>query len=146
MSDSADQSPALIFGLTHHQICIWVCRALALFLLQGIALLALYSIKGLNTNPDDMPPGFGLDPIHSVVHLVWGAVATYIGFFQARWSTRFVQVFSVFYTLLAVIGTFTSLRFGMQLELEENTFHWTVGLLTLAIAYGPLLLPRRSAA
>jgi hypothetical protein len=58
------------------------------------------------------------------VHFVWGLVGSYIGFFQPRYATAFVLSFAVFYTIMAVLGTFTPYHFGMMLDERVNLFHW----------------------
>jgi hypothetical protein len=125
----------------------WVvlyCKVMTLFVLQGIIILILYSMRGFDTNPDAMPPGLRLDPMHGVIHLVTGLIGTYFAFWKPSGALSFLRVFTVFYLGLAFFGTFTPIHFGMQLELEENLFHWPLGLIAAAIAFGMSLLPRRS--
>src|SRR5678815_5065313 len=107
MSTVTDQTRPVIFGLSHADIARLACRIMVLLLVQGIILMALYAIRGFDTNPDTMPKGFGLDLLHSMVHLLWGLAGTWVGFFQPRWSIRFLQIFSIFYLGLAILGTFT---------------------------------------
>ena len=45
--------------------------------------------------------------ILAAVHFVWGLVGTFIGFYRPRYATAFVLAFAAFYTVLAVLGSFT---------------------------------------
>ena len=122
---------------------LYCCLAGVLFALQGLVVLGLYSVKGFDTPPEAMPFNFQIDPLHGLLHLVTGLIATYIGFWKTDWTIRFVQVFSLFYIGLALLGTFTVWNFGLRLGSEENNFHWTIGLITAAIGFGPLLFAAR---
>lgn len=126
----------------------WVllyCKAMTLFVLQGIVILALYGMRGFDTHPDSLPPGLRLDPLHGVIHLVTGLIGAYFAFWKPSSALAFLRVFTIFYLGLAIFGTFTPIHFGMQLEFEENSFHWTLSLIAAAIAFGMSLLPRKSA-
>ena len=113
---------------------VWAARALIYFLLQGAGLLAIYATLGFDTSPDAMPLGQKLDPVHAAVHAIWGAAATYVGFFRPRYATGFMIVFALFYIALALVGTLTQHHFGMRLGFGENLFHWLVGPLALLVA------------
>jgi hypothetical protein len=122
----------------------WVllyCRVMSLFVLQGVIILLLYSSRGFDSSPDTMPPGLRLDPLHGVIHLVTGLIGSYFGFFRPSGALTFLRTFTVFYLGLAIFGTFTPVHFGMQLELEENLFHWPLSLIAGAIAFGMSFLP-----
>lgn len=124
----------------------WVllyCRFMSIFALQGVVLLTLYALRGFETNPDLMPPGLRLDPTHSVIHLVTGLLGMYFGFLRPSGALLFLRIFTVFYLLLAVFGTFTDIHFGMQLEFEENTLHWPLAVLAGLIAFTPLFSTHR---
>ena len=120
------------------------CKVMSLFVLQGIIILAIYSMRGFDADPDSMPPLMRLDPMHGVIHLVTGLIGTYFAFWRPSGALSFLRVFTIFYVGLAFFGTFTNMHFGMQLELEENLFHWPLSLLAAAIAFGMNLLPKRS--
>jgi hypothetical protein len=105
-------------------LVVWASRLAVYFLAQGGILLLSYAYYGFKTDPHSFPLGFRLDPIHAAVHFVWGLVGTYIGFFQPRYATAFVLAFAVFYTVMAVLGTFTPFHFGMMLDYRVNLFHW----------------------
>jgi len=125
----------------------WVllyCRAMALFVLQGIIILALYAVRGFDTDPDTLPPNLRLDPMHGVIHLVTGLIGVYFGFLRPGGALRFLQIFTVFYLLLAIFGTFTDIHFGLQLELEENLFHWPLSIAAGWIAFAPRSIWSRS--
>jgi hypothetical protein len=54
----------------------------------------------------------------------------------------FVLAFAAFYTLLAVLGTFTPYHLGMMLNDRVNLFHWLVVLPAWAIGLYALLRKR----
>jgi Domain of unknown function (DUF4383) len=122
------------------------CKVMTLFVLQGIVILTLYSLRGFNTDPDTLPPGLRLDPLHGVIHLVTGLIGTYFAFWKPSGALSFLRTFTIFYLGLAILGTFTSIHLGMQLEFEENSFHWTLSLIAVAIAFGMSFLPRKAEA
>lgn len=125
----------------------WVllyCKIMTLFTLQGIIILAIYAMQGFATDPDTLPPGLRLDPMHGVIHLVTGLIGTYFAFWNPSKALVFLRVFTVFYTGLAILGTFTGVHFGMQLEIEENSFHWTLSLIAAVISFGMSLFPQKS--
>jgi hypothetical protein len=105
-------------------LVVWAARLSLYFLLQGGVLLLAYAYYGFGTNPDRFALGFRLDPIHAAVHFVWGLVGSFIGFFAPRLATAFVLAFGAFYTVLAVLGTFTPFHLGMRLDPNVNLFHW----------------------
>ena len=123
---------------------LFYCRIMALFVFQGIVILGIYSIRGFDTSPDALPPGLRLDPMHGVIHLVTGLIGSYFAFWKPSGALTFLRIFAVFYTGLAVLGTFTNQHFGLQLEFEENSFHWTLSLIAIVIAFGFSLFPKRS--
>jgi hypothetical protein len=116
------------------------CSLLTFGAVQGVVVLALYALMGPQTTPDDLPLGLKLDPLHGVIHLLSGLIGGYIGFWRPSAAVRFTQIFAVFYLLLAVFGTFTSIHFGMQIAPPENVLHWTLGLIAATIGFGPLLV------
>jgi hypothetical protein len=107
-------------------IVVWAARFSVYFLFQGGLLLLAYSLFGFDTDPTTFPLGFRLDPIHAGVHFLWGMVGTAIGFFRPRYALHFVLAFAAFYTVLAILGTFTQHHFGMRLGSQVNLFHWTL--------------------
>jgi hypothetical protein len=117
------------------ELAVWVARLMTIFALQGVLLLTLYAIKGPSATSEDMPVGTQLDRIHSVVHLVWGVAGAVIGLRFPAYAQRFVQAFAVFYLILAISGTFTPIHYGMQLEVSENVFHWSVGTLAVIVGF-----------
>ncbi len=116
------------------------CWLLAFGAVQGVIVLALYAFMGPQTTPDDLPLGLKLDPLHGVIHLLSGLIAGYIGFWRPSAAVRFLQLFAIFYLLLAVFGTFTGMHFSMQLAPPENLLHWMLGLIAAIIGFGPLLV------
>jgi hypothetical protein len=115
------------------------CRALVLFIFQGIMIEILHAISGWNTPRGNFPIGFRLDPRHGILHLVTGIIATYIGFGppSEKAAVRFTQGFGIFYLLLAVFGTFTKYHFGLELGFSENAIHWILGGYSALIGFGP---------
>lgn len=122
------------------------CKVMTLFVLQGIVILLIYAVRGFNADPDTLPPGLRLDPLHGVIHLVTGLIGTYVAFWRPQSALSFLRLFTIFYTGLAILGTFTRAHLGMQLEFEENAFHWTLSLIAVAIAFGMSLVPAKAAA
>ena len=105
-------------------LVVWAARLTVYFLLQGGLLLVAYAFYGFGTNPESFPIGLQLDPIYASVHFAWGLLGTYVGFFRPSLATTFILAFAAFYTVLAVLGTFTSYHFGMHLGPSVNLFHW----------------------
>jgi hypothetical protein len=125
------------------------CGFMALFALQGAVLLLLYAARGWDTDPGSFPLGLQLDPLHAAIHLATGLAGIWFAFFRPAYALPFLRGFAVFYLGLAVLGTFTRLHFGMQLELPENSLHWGLGTMAAVIAFGPQLMraigPRQTA-
>ena len=105
-------------------IVVWAARLSLYFLVQGGIILLCYAYYGFDTDPSSFALGFRLDPLHAAVHFVWGLVGSFIGFYAPRYSTYFLLAFAVFYTILAILGTFTTYHFGMHLDSRVNMFHW----------------------
>src|SRR4026208_510990 len=106
----------LAWPRTQAEWALAYCYLTALFALQGLVLMGLYAVRGFDTPPDAMPLGLKLDPLHSVIHLVSGLIGTAIALWRPGAALRFVQIFSVFYLMLAVLGTFAPdhMHLGMQ--------------------------------
>jgi len=130
---------------TQQEWTVLYCKVMSLFILQGLIVLAIYAIRGFDTDPHTLPPGLGLDPAHGVVHLVTGLIGAYFGFRRPTGALTFLRLFSIFYLGLAFFGTFTNIHFGLQLELQENLFHWPLSLAATFIAFGMSYLPMKSA-
>lgn len=105
---------------------VWAARGSLYFLFQGGLLLLVYAYYGFGTEPDSFPLGMRLDPLHASVHFVWGLVGCYIGFVRPRLATTFILAFAAFYTVIAVLGTFTTHHLGMKLDWRVNLFHWAL--------------------
>jgi hypothetical protein len=118
-------------------LVVWAARLSLYFLAQGALILLAYAYYGFDTDPGSFSLGLRLDPLHAVVHFVWGLAGSYIGFFRPRYATAFVLAFATFYTVLAVLGTFTQHHLGMRLDDRVNFFHWSLVLPAWAIGlYG----------
>ena len=107
-------------------LVVWAARLSLYFLVQGGIILLAYAYYGFGTDPDSFALGFRLDPIHAGVHFVWGLVGSFIGFFSPRYATVYLLAFAAFYTVMAILGTFTPYHLGMQLKTGVNLFHWAL--------------------
>ena len=114
-------------------LVVWAARLSLFLLIQGLVVLGSYAYYGFDTNPAHFGPGFGLDPIHAAVNLVWGLAGSIIGFFMPRLSIAFVLASAVFFTLFAGFGTFTTTHFGMRLDTTDNLSNWAMALAAWAI-------------
>jgi hypothetical protein len=85
-----------------------------------------------------MPTLMGMDlgPVHSVVHIVTGALLAYMGFAQgaARIAPAAVLVFGVVYLALGAVGFVVRDLVVYHAELKVNVIHLAVGLLGLVAA------------
>jgi hypothetical protein len=114
-------------------LAVWAVRLTLILFIQGLIVLSSYAYYGFGTNPESFGPGFGLDPIHAAVNLVWGLAGSVIGFFMPRLSIPFLLAFAIFFTLLAGFGTFTADHFGMNLDTTDNLINWALALAGWAI-------------
>ena len=114
-------------------LVVWVARLSVYFLAQGALALLAYAYYGFDSDPDSFALGFRIDPLLAALNLVWGLAGTYIGFFRPRFAIPFVLACAVFYTVLAVAGTFTQYHLGMMLNDRVNLFHWAIVLPAWAI-------------
>jgi hypothetical protein len=114
-------------------IVVWAARVSVYFLAQGALVLLAYAYYGFDSDPESFALGFRIDPILAALNLAWGLAGTLIGFFRPRLSLGFVLAFATFYTVLAVLGSFTELHLGMMLNDRVNRFHWIVAVLAWAI-------------
>ena len=114
-------------------LVVWAARLSLFLLVQGIIVLGSYAYYGFGSDPNSFALGFRIDPILAAMNLVWGLIGTYIGFFNPRYSTVFVLACAAFYTVLAMLGTFTSQHLGMLLNDRVNLFHWAIVLPAWAI-------------
>ena len=117
----------------HWPAVVWLARLGVYFLAQGALALLAYAYYGFGIDPNSFALGFRIDPILAAINLVWGLIGTYIGFFNPRYATAFVLFCAAFYTVLAVLGTFTSQHLGMLLNDRVNLFHWLVVIPAWAI-------------
>jgi hypothetical protein len=114
-------------------LVVWAARLSLFLLIQGLIVLGSYAYYGFGTDPAHFGPGFGLDPIHAAVNLVWGLAGSVIGLFMPRLSIAFVLAFAVFFTLFAGFGTFTADHFDMRLDTTDNLSNWAMALAAWAI-------------
>ena len=114
-------------------LVVWAARLSLFLLIQGLIVLGSYAYYGFRTDPAHFGPGFGLDPIHAAVNLVWGLAGSVIGLFMPRLSISFVLAFAVFFTLFAGFGTFTADHFDMRLDTTDNLSNWAMALAAWAI-------------
>jgi hypothetical protein len=125
-------------------LVVWVARLSVYFLAQGALVLLAYAYYGFDSDPESFALGFRIDPILAGVNLAWGLAGTYIGFFRPRYAIAFVLAFAAFYTLLAVLGSFTSTHLGMMLNDRVNLFHWLIVIPAWAVGLYALRRRRRS--
>jgi hypothetical protein len=128
--DAANGEPD---ATAHWPAVVWLARLSVYFLAQGGLALLAYAYYGFATDPDTLALGFRIDPILAAINFVWGLIGTYVGFFNPRYATAFVLACAAFYTLLAVLGTFSSQHLGMLLNDRVNFFHWAMVLPAWAI-------------
>ena len=112
---------------------IWAARATALLLPQGLIVLLIYAIAGFDLPLDRLPLGFRIDPLHALMHVVWGAAGAFVGFLRPQWSTPWLFVFGIYYFAVAMLGMFTDIRFGLHFGIRDNSFHFVVGSAAVAI-------------
>jgi len=110
-------------------LLVWGVRLSAYFLALGGIVLLVYAVKGFGTDPNSFPLGFRVDLVVATIYFVLGVAGSLIGFFMPRFSLRFVPVFAAVVTALAVLGTFFTNPFGMQLSMRDSTFHWAAAAL-----------------
>lgn len=140
---SAAPRAAVWIPRTQMDWAVLYCRVMTLIGLQGLATILLYWIKGPGTTLAGMPLGLQIDFAHGWIHLIPGFIGAALGWTRHPFALRYVQAFGLFYLTLAVLGTFTDIHFGMQLELNENALHWFLGGWAAIIGFGMLRLPRR---
>lgn len=125
-------------------LVVWAARLSVYFLAQGALALLAYAYYGFGSDPDSFALGFRIDPILAALNLALGLVGTYIGFFRPRYATPFVLAFAAFYTVLAVLGSFTQYHLGMLLNDRVNMFHWAIVPVAWAIGLYALWQQRRT--
>ena len=133
--EELDRTPAL-------PLVVWAARCSAYFLALGGIMLVSYLFYGFDTDPQDFPPGFRLNPLQAGVNFIWGGVGTLIGFFRPRFATAFVLAFAAFYTLVATLGTFAGSALGMELGTPAKVFYWVVVAGAWAVGLWALLKRR----
>jgi hypothetical protein len=126
-------------------IVVWAARLSVYFLAQGALVLLAYAYYGFDSDPESFALGFRIDPILAALNLAWGLAGTLIGFFRPRLSLGFVLAFATFYTVLAVLGSFTELHLGMMFNDRVNRFHWIVAILAWAAGLFALRRKRKPA-
>lgn len=136
--EELDRTPPLPF-------VVWAARFSAYFLALGGVMLVSYAVYGFDTDPQEFPPGFRLNPLQAGVNFIWGLVGTAIGFFRPRFATAFVLAFAAFYTLVAGLGTFAGSALGMQLGASAKIFYWVVVAFAWGVGIRALLKSRRQA-
>ena len=112
-------------------------------LLEGGLLLVVEALRAGAPNLS-LPFATG-DTRHNALHVVWGVVLVVLlatSRAPAR-ATLLALAFGVFYTVLAIAGVLVDRPFGLLLGPGENGFHFTVGLLALALGAWSAARPRR---
>lgn len=105
----------------------------SLLLAQGLGSLARRSLQ--YDGPWLVNGLLNADPGHAAIHIAWGTImlGTIALGANARQVIGLALVFGAFYVGLAILGTVVYHPLGLQLNLFENAFHWTVGPLTLVL-------------
>lgn len=105
----------------------------SLLLAQGLGSLVRRALE--YTGPWLVNGLLNADPGHAAIHIAWGSVmlGTIALGANVRQMIGLTLVFGAFYVGLAVLGTVVYHPLGLQLNLFENAFHWTVGPLTLGL-------------
>jgi hypothetical protein len=105
----------------------------ALLLSQGLGSLTL---RALGLTDPSLSHGFvHADPLHAVIHVVWGSVMLIFLAEEAGNGpiVSLALIFGVFYVSLAILGVLVYHPFGLELGPFENAFHFIVGPSTLAL-------------
>ncbi len=110
---------------------------------RGYARLAAVAFAAVSiyTALFKIPGGeFADDWMHTVIHVVWGAVAAYAGWFATVWSRLFTFATVALYGALLIVGVlgeglFLDQEFRIPLDAVANIFH----LVLLALGVGFLV-------
>ena len=111
--------------------CLWVLGAG--LLLEGAALLILGAL------PTDLltmiPLVAELDPLHNVIHVVWGLIilGLLITGLTDSGAARLSLSFGVFYVAFGFLGILVHHPFGLILDIGQNAFHLIVGPAALCL-------------
>ena len=99
--------------------------------------------------------GFHLTPVHNIIHLATGALATYLGFAGSYGGAQnFCRIFGLVYGLVAVLGFVAPGLLATILGhpglsagdlMPDNAFHVFVTLSSLAAGFAPVPSSMRTA-
>jgi len=117
--------------------------AVVLMGLQGATVLVALTLMGPGASHEALPFGFRVDQRHAALHLAWGMAGAFFGFVWTSAAIPFTRALAIFYFLFAIVGSFTPYHFGLDLKLGENLFHWTVALLSAAVAFAAPLFVQK---
>lgn len=112
---------------------VWAARATGLLLPQGLLVFSIHAIAGFDLPLESLPLGLRIDPLHAVMHMIWGAAGAFVGFVRPAWSTPWLIVFGVYYVVLSFLGMLTEIHFGLYLGPRENSFHLAIGSASLIL-------------
>jgi membrane associated rhomboid family serine protease len=104
-----------------------------LLLAHGAGSLVL---RALGLTDPSLTHGFvHADPLHALIHIVWGSVMLLflVGRANDGQVVSLALIFGAFYVSLAFLGVLVYHPFGLELGPFENTFHFIVGPSTLAL-------------
>jgi len=74
------------------------------------------------------------DPLHSTVHVVWGAaLLTVFVYREAGLDRPTLLAFGLFYVSFLALGLAVHHPFGMDIDGKENAFHAVIGPLALLV-------------
>jgi hypothetical protein len=120
-------TPAIVAIFRSAPLPVWAARATGLLLPQGIVVLVIYAVFGFDLPLDSMPLGLRIDPLHAVMHIIWGTAGLLIGFRRPQWAIPWLIIFGIYYVAMSMLGFFTHTHFGLHLGPRENSFHLFIG-------------------
>jgi hypothetical protein len=112
---------------------VWAARATGLLLPQGLLVFTIHAIAGFDLPLESLPLGLRIDPLHAVMHMIWGTAGVFVGLVRPAWSIPWLIVFGLYYIVLSLLGVFTDIHFGLHLGWRENSFHLFIGTASLIL-------------
>ncbi len=82
--------------------------------------------------------GFGINPVHNVVHLVTGLIGLWAGFGASGYAMRYNQWLGIVYILVAVLG-FVAMGFMetlLNINFADNLLHIVLGVVLAGVGFG----------
>ncbi len=97
----------------------------------GVVLL-LFGIVGFLVG--DSLVGFGLNPLHNIVHLLTGAVFAWAGFAASAPVHKVNQIVGIVYIIVGLVGFAGVLGF-LNVNLADNVLHLIIGAAGAYVGY-----------